>query len=104
MRAERGGSRPGSFASGRWGTGKVSSYPNRDNVAMLALTAQALGGGSCASCERYSAQLLFRGMKEKQIKVGCLFAAIGGFCRAFKQEGAEVLWANEKDKFARETF
>jgi DNA (cytosine-5)-methyltransferase 1 len=36
--------------------------------------------------------------------VGCLFAAIGGFCKAFEQAGAKVLWANEKDKFARTTF
>jgi DNA (cytosine-5)-methyltransferase 1 len=37
-------------------------------------------------------------------KVGCLFAAIGGFCRAFQEVGAMVAWANEKDKFAAETF
>lgn len=38
------------------------------------------------------------------ISVGCLFAAIGGFCKAFQQIGAKVLWANEKDRFASETF
>ncbi len=38
------------------------------------------------------------------IKVGCLFAAIGGFCKAFQKCGASVLWANEKDRFARDTF
>jgi DNA (cytosine-5)-methyltransferase 1 len=38
------------------------------------------------------------------VKVGCLFAAIGGFCRAFDEVGAAVVWANEKDKFAAETF
>ncbi len=38
------------------------------------------------------------------IKVGCLFAAIGGFCRAFEQVGATIAWANEKDRFAAETF
>lgn len=37
-------------------------------------------------------------------KVGCLFAAIGGFCRAFQNCGATVVWANEKDRFASETF
>ncbi|HEV8071513.1 MAG TPA: DNA (cytosine-5-)-methyltransferase [Planctomycetaceae bacterium] len=37
-------------------------------------------------------------------KVGCLFAAIGGFCKAFQLAGATVAWANEKDQFARETF
>jgi DNA (cytosine-5)-methyltransferase 1 len=36
--------------------------------------------------------------------VGCLFAAIGGFCRAFTEVGATVAWANEKDRFAAETF
>ena len=39
-----------------------------------------------------------------QIKVGSLFAAIGGFARAFQLAGARPLWANEKDKFAAETF
>jgi DNA (cytosine-5)-methyltransferase 1 len=38
------------------------------------------------------------------LKVGSLFAAIGGFCRAFNEIGAEVLWANEKDRFAAKTF
>jgi DNA (cytosine-5)-methyltransferase 1 len=37
-------------------------------------------------------------------KVGCLFAAIGGFCRAFRDAGATIAWANEKDRFAAETF
>ena len=36
--------------------------------------------------------------------VGSMFAAIGGFCRAFQEAGAQVLWANEKDKFATVTF
>lgn len=40
----------------------------------------------------------------KKFKVGSLFAAIGGFCKAFEQVGARVLWANEKDKFAKDTF
>src|SRR5437016_3323762 len=40
----------------------------------------------------------------RSVTVGCLFAAIGGFCRAFQQCGASVLWANEKDRFARDTF
>jgi DNA (cytosine-5)-methyltransferase 1 len=39
-----------------------------------------------------------------QITVGCLFAAIGGFCRAFEEAGAAVAWANEKDGFAAQTF
>jgi DNA (cytosine-5)-methyltransferase 1 len=37
-------------------------------------------------------------------KVGCLFAAIGGFALAFEQLGATVAWASEKDKFATKTF
>ena len=36
--------------------------------------------------------------------VGSLFAAIGGFCRAFQQVGAHVAWANENDKYAVQTF
>jgi len=39
-----------------------------------------------------------------QIRVGCLFAAIGGFAKAFKEAGATIAWANEKDRFANETF
>jgi len=39
-----------------------------------------------------------------QFKVGCLFSAIGGFCRAFEQVGATVAWANEQDRFATKTF
>jgi len=38
------------------------------------------------------------------VTVGCLFAAIGGFCKAFQQKGARILWANDKDRFAAETF
>lgn len=37
-------------------------------------------------------------------KVGCLFAAIGGFSLAFEKAGATVAWASEKDKFATRTF
>ena len=40
----------------------------------------------------------------KRFRVGCLFAAIGGFCKAFQLAGATVVWANEKDRFAAETF
>lgn len=40
----------------------------------------------------------------KHVTVGCLFAAIGGFCRAFRNIGAQVLWVNEKDKDASQTF
>jgi len=43
-------------------------------------------------------------MPDDAITAGCLFAAIGGFCKAFEQAGATTLWANEKDRFARDTF
>ena len=43
-------------------------------------------------------------MSENAVTVGSLFAAIGGFCKAFEQAGARVLWANEQDRFARDTF
>jgi len=43
-------------------------------------------------------------MSAKPVTVGCLFAAIGGFCKAFQQKGATVLWANDRDRFATETF
>src|SRR5260370_35895032 len=39
-----------------------------------------------------------------QFRGGSLFAAIGGFCRAFQEAGASISWANEKDRFANETF
>ena len=43
-------------------------------------------------------------MPAAPVTVGCLFEAIGGFARAFERCGATVLWANEKDKFATDTF
>lgn len=43
-------------------------------------------------------------MNDSPVTVGCLFAAIGGFCKAFVRKGVKVLWANEKDHFARDTF
>lgn len=33
-----------------------------------------------------------------------LFAGIGGFCTAFKNEGYDVVWANELDGFASRTY
>ncbi|RAV17809.1 DNA (cytosine-5-)-methyltransferase [Paenibacillus contaminans] len=36
--------------------------------------------------------------------VGSLFAGIGGFCRAFKNQGFNVKWANELDPFACLTY
>lgn len=41
---------------------------------------------------------------QHNVTAGCLFAAIGGFAKAFQQAGATVLWANEKDRFATDTF
>jgi DNA (cytosine-5)-methyltransferase 1 len=40
---------------------------------------------------------------ERRPTVGCLFSAIGGFCRALTEAGATVTWANEVDRFAKET-
>lgn len=37
-------------------------------------------------------------------RVGTLFSGIGGFCRAFRNEGFEVAWANELDPYACATF
>ncbi len=36
--------------------------------------------------------------------VASLFAGIGGICLGFKQAGAEIVWANEIDKSACETY
>jgi DNA (cytosine-5)-methyltransferase 1 len=36
--------------------------------------------------------------------VGSMFAGIGGICIAFKNAGADVIWANELDKFACMTY
>ncbi len=41
---------------------------------------------------------------QKIYTVGCLFSAIGGFTKAFQNVGARVLWANEKDRWASETY
>jgi DNA (cytosine-5)-methyltransferase 1 len=45
-----------------------------------------------------------RSARSNGLTVGCLFAAIGGFTKAFEKAGAKVTWANEKDAFAKETF
>ncbi|WP_020005181.1 DNA cytosine methyltransferase [Brachyspira innocens] len=39
-----------------------------------------------------------------KFKVASLFAGIGGICYGFKQVGAEIIWANEIDKYACETY
>lgn len=38
------------------------------------------------------------------LKVGSLFAGIGGIDLAFEQEGYEILWANELDSDACKTY
>ena len=38
------------------------------------------------------------------MRVGSLFAGIGGICLSFKKAGAELVWANEIDKFACVTY
>jgi len=39
-----------------------------------------------------------------KLKVASLFAGIGGICYGFKQAGAEIIWANEIDHSACETY
>lgn len=39
-----------------------------------------------------------------KIKVGSLFAGVGGICQAFKDAGYDVVWANEIDKNACKTY
>jgi DNA (cytosine-5)-methyltransferase 1 len=41
---------------------------------------------------------------KNSFSVGSLFAGIGGFCLAFKKQGFNVLWANENDPFAVQTY
>ncbi|MEK5377296.1 DNA cytosine methyltransferase [Paenibacillus sp. FSL P2-0173] len=43
-------------------------------------------------------------INHSQYTVGSLFAGIGGFCRAFKNEGFDVVWANEFDSYASQTY
>jgi DNA (cytosine-5)-methyltransferase 1 len=41
---------------------------------------------------------------EHQLTVGSMFAGIGGICLGFKQNGCKIIWANEKDRYACETY
>ena len=36
--------------------------------------------------------------------VGSMFAGIGGICLGFKEAGADIVWANEIDHSACETY
>lgn len=38
------------------------------------------------------------------MRVGSLFAGIGGICLSFKKAGADLVWANEIDKYACATY
>ena len=40
----------------------------------------------------------------KRYSVGSLFAGMGAFCKAFRDEGFEIAWANENDQFAVQTY
>jgi len=41
---------------------------------------------------------------KNQYKVGSLFAGVGGICQGFKDANCDVVWANEFDKRACETY
>ncbi|WP_434797381.1 DNA (cytosine-5-)-methyltransferase [Terrisporobacter vanillatitrophus] len=43
-------------------------------------------------------------MSSKTYKVASLFAGIGGICLGFKNNGCKIVWANEKDKYACDTY
>lgn len=38
------------------------------------------------------------------LRVASMFAGIGGICLGFKQAGCKIVWANEKDKAACDTY
>ncbi len=43
-------------------------------------------------------------MSNNGLTVGSMFAGIGGICLGFRQAGFEIVWANEKDHAACETY
>lgn len=43
-------------------------------------------------------------MMKRNYKVASMFAGIGGICLGFKNEGCNLVWANEIDKYACETY
>ena len=57
-----------------------------------------------ATNSRTVSQSKSKASRKTKVKVGCLFSAMGGFAAAFEQANAKVVWANEKDKCAVQTF
>ena len=43
-------------------------------------------------------------MNQSKYKVCSLFSGIGGIDLGFKQAGFDIVWANEIDKYAAETY
>lgn len=43
-------------------------------------------------------------MNQPTLKVGSLFAGVGGICEAFRLAGCKVVWANEIDPHSRKTY
>ena len=43
-------------------------------------------------------------MGRRKLRVGSLFAGVGGICMAFKNAGMKIAWANELDKNACKTY
>jgi len=48
--------------------------------------------------------LVQNGISPDSPTVASLFAGIGGFCLAFKNAGFRVVWANENDQYATQTY
>lgn len=46
----------------------------------------------------------FKTETERPYTVGSMFAGIGGICLAFKNAGGEIVWANELDRDACQTY
>jgi DNA (cytosine-5)-methyltransferase 1 len=42
--------------------------------------------------------------EEIKLKVGSMFAGIGGICLGFKQAGFDIVWANDIDEEAMNTY
>ena len=48
--------------------------------------------------------MIFKQLVGGKYTVASMFAGIGGICLAFKNIGAEVVWANEIDRNACSTY